>query len=270
MPTGCPGHSSMPAADDVPCANVLGVAISAIDMEQAVDRSDCLLQSGGKGYVCVTGVHGIMESQGDHALKTILNRAYLCTPDGMPTVWMGRLQGFARMHRVYGPDYMLAMCRLSVLRGYRHFLYGGGNGIAERLKSRLETLVPGIQIAGTYTPPFRPLSPEEERELAERVVRCKPHIFWVGLSTPKQEKFMAAHIDRLDTHLMVGVGAAFDIHAGTLPDAPAWMKQSGLQWAYRLLQEPRRLWRRYAWNNPCFVLNAFLQLARLRRFTIER
>lgn len=264
--------SNLLPTDPVPpaWANVLGVGISAINLEQAVQLSDDLLQSGRKGYVCVTGVHGIMEARRDERLAQILSRAFLCTPDGMPTVWLGRLQGYRDMRRVYGPDYMLAMCRLSAHRKYRHFLYGGGAGIAERLKRRLEALVPGIEIAGTFTPPYRPLNPYEQARLIAAVHQCQPDIVWVGLSTPKQERFMAEYIDKLDTKFMAGVGAAFDIHAGTLKDASPWVKQCGLQWLDRLIREPRRLWKRYLLNNPRFVGQVCLQLSGLRSFESRR
>jgi N-acetylglucosaminyldiphosphoundecaprenol N-acetyl-beta-D-mannosaminyltransferase len=258
-----------PTSDQAPLrANVLGVGISAIDMPGALLLSDRLLQEHGKGYVCVTGVHGIMEAQRDESLRAILNRAFLCTPDGMPTVWVGRLQGHGGMRRVYGPDYMLEMCKLSARRGYRHFLYGGNAGVAQKLKQRLKEMVPGINIVGTYTPPFLPLTSWKEDELTALVHAAKPDIFWVGLSTPKQERFMAQYLDRLETSLMVGVGAAFDIHAGLLPDAPRWMKNCGLQWLYRLLKEPRRLWRRYLSNNPQFLWSIGLQLADVKKFPL--
>lgn len=252
-----------------PRANVLGVGISAINMQDALCLSERLLQEHGKGYVCLTGVHGIMEAQRDESLRDILNGSFLCAPDGMPTVWVGRRQGHRGMRRVYGPDYMLEMCKLSAKRGYRHFLYGGNPGVAQQLKRRLETLVPDINIVGIYTPPFRSLTFSEEAKLASIVSQSKPDIFWVGLSTPKQERFMAQFLDRLDTSLMVGVGAAFDIHAGLLADAPQWMKSCGLQWLYRLLKEPRRLWRRYLSNNPRFLWNLALQFAGIRKFELE-
>jgi N-acetylglucosaminyldiphosphoundecaprenol N-acetyl-beta-D-mannosaminyltransferase len=265
-------YLNSPLADRAPvaCANVLGTGISAINMEQAIRLSDDLLQSGNKGYVCVTGVHGIMEARHDDGLARILNRAFLCTPDGMPTVWLGRLLGHRNMRRVYGPDYMLALCKLSVARRYRHFLYGGGPGIARQLKERLESLVPNIAIVGTFTPPYRPLNTDEQQQLIAAVRECRPDIFWVGLSTPKQERFMAEYIERLDIKLMAGVGAAFDIHAGTLRDASPWVKRCGLQWLDRLIQEPHRLWRRYLLNNPRFVWNVLLQLSNLRAFEIRR
>lgn len=262
----------MPPTDDALAAraNLLGVGISAIDMQEALRRSQHLLQQRRKGYICVTGVHGIMEAQRDASFRAILNRSFLCTPDGMPAVWVGRMQGHRRMRRVYGPDFMLQMCRLSAGRGYRHFLYGGNHGVVETLQRRLENGIPGLSIVGTFTPPFRPLTPAEEDKLIATIAEVRPDVVWVGLSTPKQERFMAGIIDRLDTCLMVGVGAAFDIHAGLLPDAPMWMKSAGLQWLHRLLREPRRLWRRYLTNNPSFLWNISLQMTGIRRFDVEQ
>ncbi len=246
---------------ELPRADVLGVGVHAVDMVEAVRRSEWLLRTGGKGYVCVTGVHGVMESRNDPELGRILNSAYLCVPDGMPTVWVGRLQGHRAMQRVYGPDYMMAMCQLPVSRGYRHFFYGGAPGVAERLKVRLETQVPGLRVVGTYTPPYRTLNAKEESELVAAVARASPDIFWVGLSTPKQEHFMTRYLDRLDVRLMVGVGAAFDLHAGLRSDAPRWMKRCGLQWMHRLAQEPRRLAPRYLKHNPRFVWEILKEFA---------
>jgi len=253
----------------LPRANVLGVGVHATNLEEAVTVSDHLLQSGNRGYVCLTGVHGVMEARRDPRLRHILNAATLCLPDGMPTVWVGRAQGHGAMARVYGPDYMLELCRLSVDRRYRHFLYGGCPGVAGVLRQRLEDRIPGIKIVATYTPPFGMLSEKQERELREQVAASKPDIFWVGLSTPKQERFMAEHLGKLDAKLMAGVGAAFDIHAGLISDSPGWIKTCGLQWLDRLRKEPRRLWRRYLRNNPAFVWNLALQAAGVKRFVVE-
>ena len=253
----------------LPRANVLGVGIHAIDLEEAVRRSERLLKGGGKGYVCVTGVHGVMESRRNAALLAILNRAFLCVPDGMPTVWVGWLQGHGNMQRVYGPDYMMELCQRSLLHEYRHFFYGGAPGIAEKLKTRLEARMPWLNVVGTYTPPFGPLTLEQQSELIAMVARQKPDIFWVGLSTPKQEQFMARYLHRLDVKLMAGVGAAFDLHAGLRNDAPHWMKQCGLQWLHRLLQEPRRLGPRYLKHNPRFVWEICGQLAGWKGFEME-
>jgi len=246
--------------------NILGVGVSALSMESALRESEALLDQGGHGYVCVTGVHGIMEAQADEGFRSILNRSFLTTPDGMPTVWLGRLHGFKHMTRVYGPDYMLGLCEQSVARGYRHFLYGGKDGVAEELRAELIRRFPGLQIVGTYTPPFRPLNAAEEADLRSQLETLKPDVLWCGLSTPKQERFMAAYSKSLPVKLMVGVGAAFDLLSGNLSEAPDWVKKAGLQWLYRLVKEPRRLWRRYLSNNPRFVWFTFLQLTRLKRF----
>jgi N-acetylglucosaminyldiphosphoundecaprenol N-acetyl-beta-D-mannosaminyltransferase len=163
---------------------------------------------------------------------------------------------------------MLEFCRHSVARGYRHFLYGGNEGVAEELASNLLRRFPGLNIVGTYTPPFRPLDTHEEQELVARIAACKPDVMWIGLSTPKQERFMAQYLSRLDTCLMVGVGAAFDIHTGRIQDAPPWIKSAGLQWLHRLIQEPGRLWRRYLINNPKFLCYIALQLSRLVRYPV--
>jgi N-acetylglucosaminyldiphosphoundecaprenol N-acetyl-beta-D-mannosaminyltransferase len=250
-------------------ANVLGVGISALNLDLAVAAVAEALERRTKGYVCVTGVHGVSEAQRDPAFRAILNHSFLNTPDGMPTVWMGRWQGFRQMQRVYGPDLMLRVCEFTQSRGYTHFLYGGAPGVAEALKSRLEERFPELKIAGTYTPPFRPLTAEEEQQLQLLVDQLKPDIFWVGLSTPKQEKFMAQYWQKLEATLFFGVGAAFDFHAGRVRQAPRWMQRAGLEWLFRLGCDPGRLWKRYLKNNPLFVLRAACQLAHLRRYTLD-
>jgi len=250
-------------------ANVLGVGVHALNMRLAVQAVADALARRQKGYVCVTGVHGVMEAQQDPEFRAILNRAFLNTPDGMPTVWVGRCQGFQHMDRVYGPDLMQAVCDFTRQTGYTHFLYGGAAGVAELLKRRLEEKFPGIKIIGTYTPPFRPLTPAEENQLTALVNGLRPDIVWVGLSTPKQERFMATHLDRFDVTLMFGVGAAFDFLAGRVPQAPRWMQRAGLEWLFRLCCEPRRLWRRYLRNNPLFALYIFCQLTGLRKYKLE-
>lgn len=233
--------------------NVLGVGISAINMATALAQIEDWIKQGECHYVCVTGVHGVMESQKDEELKHIHNSSGLTVPDGMPLVWAGHLLGFTQMSRVYGPDLMLDVCNLSVKKGYTHFFYGGKADVAEALRKNLEKSFLGLRIVGTFAPPFRPLNEKEEAGLRILVARLKPDFFWVGLSTPKQERFMAEYIHKLDTKIMLGVGAAFDIHTGSIKDAPKWVKKIGMQWFHRLCQEPRRLWQRYLFNNPIFV-----------------
>lgn len=240
--------------------NILGIGVHALTMPLAVELVEQALRKGNKGYVCVTGVHGIMEAQNDSKLEKALNSSFLTTPDGMPTVWFGRARGHAEMERVFGPDLMLEVCRMSVEKGYTHFLYGGAEGVAEELRDELEQRFPGIKISGVYTPPFRPLDENEEKDLIRIVAKIKPDLFWVGISTPKQDLFMHEYIEKLDTKLMLGVGAAFDFHTGRIKDSPNWVKKAGLQWLHRLLQEPRRLWKRYLYHNPRFVYLALSQL----------
>jgi N-acetylglucosaminyldiphosphoundecaprenol N-acetyl-beta-D-mannosaminyltransferase len=257
------------ATNSIRRVNVLGVGVSAINLDSALAAVSVALEKKTKGYVCVTGVHGVMEAQEDEALRGILNRAFLNTPDGMPMVWAGRLRGFRDMDRVYGPDLMNLICDWSRQKNCTHFFYGGADGVAQKLKRRLEEKFPGLKIAGTYTPPFRPLNATEEVELIRMVGELKPDIIWVGLSTPKQEKFMAQYWQKLDTTLMFGVGAAFDFHAGRVRQAPRWMQRSGLEWLFRLCCEPKRLWKRYLKNNPVFTWKIFCQFASLKKYPLD-
>src|SRR5215469_1069311 len=243
----------------LPRANVLGVGVHAIDMTMAIAAIETAIFERRQGYVCLTGVHGIMEAQRSPDLMGIFSMATLVLPDGMPTVWMGQLQGFHEIDRVFGPDLLIAIAGRSALTEYSHFLCGGQVGVAEQLRDALRRRFPTIRIVGTYTPPFRPLTRDEERTLISTVNELTPDFIWVGMSTPKQERFMAEYLPRLNTILMIGVGAAFDFHTGRISDSPEWVKQTGLQWMHRLAQDPRRLWRRYVFNNPPFVWNAVLQ-----------
>jgi len=249
--------------------NVLGVGLSVINLNRARELVAQALEQKIKGYVCVTGVHGVTEAQKDESLRAILNQSFLNTPDGMPMVWLGRLHGFREMDRVYGPDLMLSICEFTRAGGHTHFLYGGADGVAQELKRKLEARFPGIKIVGTYTPPFRTLSPVEEADLVRTVNAIKPDIIWVGLSTPKQEKFMAHFWQKFDATLLFGVGAAFDFHAGLVRQAPRWIQRSGLEWLFRLGCEPRRLWRRYLKNNPLFIWRVGCQLAGLKKYALE-
>lgn len=254
---------------DANSVNVLGVAVSPINMDLALEQITAALEKKQKGYICVTGVHGVSEAQSDPEFRQILNRAFLCTPDGMPLVWVGHWQGQKQMGRVYGPDLMLAVMELSEKTGWRHFFYGGANGTVQTLKGKLLQRFPKLQIAGVYEPPFRPLNADELRALQAELHRVQPEVMWVGLSTPKQERFMAQHLDQLDVTLMCGVGAAFDFHAGKVRQAPKWMQRCGLEWLFRLCCEPRRLWKRYFKNNPLFVARIFCQFTGLRKFPLE-
>lgn len=244
--------------------DVLGVGISAVNMEMAVAEVGRWVEQGERHYVCVTGVHGVMESQRDADLARIHNESGLTTPDGMPMVWAGRKAGADWMTRVYGPDLMLAVLARAAERGWKSFLYGGNDGVADLLAEKLRARIPGLEIVGTYCPPFRPLTPEEDAAVVEMINSSGANLVWVGLSTPKQERWMAAHVGRLDAAAMFGVGAAFDFHAGLVPQAPGWMQRHGLEWLYRLTKEPKRLWRRYLRNNPAFIAKISRRPPRLR------
>lgn len=246
--------------------NILGVGVSAINMAMAVAMFDAWIARRERQYVCITGVHGVMESQRDPALRAILCRSGLTAPDGMPLVWLSKLQGFRQVQRVYGPDLMLALCARSLETGYRHFLYGGDEELVEALAARLHQRYAGLQIVGAYAPPFRPVTPEEDADIVRMINDARPDVVWIGLSTPKQERWMAAHSRRITAPVLVGVGAAFDFNAGCKRQAPPWMQRSGLEWFFRLVQEPKRLWRRYLLNNPRFVVLVLLQTFRLRRW----
>jgi len=246
--------------------NVLGVGISVLNLRTALAAIADAVSARRQGYICVTGVHGVMEAQDDAAFKKILNGAFLCTPDGMPMVWAGKLNSQTEMSRVYGPDLMLDVCAWSETSGAKHFFYGGADGVAELLAQKLKAKFPKLQVVGTFTPPFRALNETEVNFLQAQVAAARPDIFWVGLSTPKQEKFMAEFLPKLDATLLIGVGAAFDFHSGRVRQAPRWMQRSGLEWLYRLGSEPRRLAKRYFRNNPRFVWNFLGQLTGLKKF----
>jgi N-acetylglucosaminyldiphosphoundecaprenol N-acetyl-beta-D-mannosaminyltransferase len=260
----CSAEANGEGGPDVPRVDVLGVNVSAVSMDQTLDVLDRWITEDARTYVCVTGVHGVMESRRDERLRQIHNNAGLVTPDGMPLVWWSKAAGCRNVTRVYGPDLLLSCCRRSLTTGYRHFFYGGIEGVADLLAKRLSQRFPGLVVAGTYTPPFRPLTPEEDEEVIDRINAAAPEIVWVGLSTPKQEYWMAEHVGRINAPVMIGVGAAFDFHAGLKRQAPVWMQHSGLEWLFRLGSEPRRLGKRYLVNNPAFISLALQEIWRAR------
>lgn len=249
-----------------PFVNILGVPIEALDMKRAVSRVAEALRESQKGYVCMAGVHGIMEAQRDPSLIQIYAQSLMTAPDGTPTTWVGHWQGHHHMERVPGPDLMLEIIGGKEFANYTHYFYGGKDGVAEELREALTNRFPWIRIVGTFTPPFRELSTAEEQRFISDVHRCKPDIVWVGISTPKQEHFMSRYLSRLDTTLMFGVGAAFDFHTGRIQDCADWIKHAGLQWLDRLAQDPRHLWKRYLRNNPSFMFHIFLQMTGLRSY----
>lgn len=253
---------------EAPVVNVLGVGVRPQNIPRAAATIADWVDTRTRTYVCVAAVHSVVESRRSPALRRIHNAAGMVTSDGMPLVWLCRAAGHRDAERVYGPDLMLAVCAESLNRGRRHFLYGGSDAVLERLKANLEARFPGLQIVGAHAPPFRPLTAEEDVAVVDKINAAQPDIVWVGLGAPKQEYWMAAHLGRISAPVMVGVGAAFDFHAGTKRQAPQWMRGAGLEWLFRLLNEPRRLAYRYLVANPLFVFYLVLQVLGLRRFPL--
>ena len=238
---------------DAPSFRILGVKINAVTLQATVDIMDGWIRAGRKDYVVLTGAHGIVEMQRDRELRGINNRAGLVTPDGMPEVWLGKLKGHRGIEKVYAPEIMLEVFRRSPEAGYRHFFYGGREGVADTMAARLRADYPGIRIVGTYCPPFRPLTEAEIEDLTSTINASNADIVWCGLGCPKQERWMDLFRPRLNAPVLIGVGAGFDFISGEKPLAPRWIRRSGLEWFYRLLSDPRRLWRRYGRVVPLFL-----------------
>lgn len=253
----------------VPRYNVLGVGVSALTLARATELVVGVRGRRQAGYICHTTVHGISEARHDPAFRRVLNGSWLTTPDGMPLVWLAHRLGQREVTRVYGPDLLLAVCDAGRAVGLRHFFYGGAPGVADELARRLGERFPGLAVAGTWSPPYRPLTTEEFAALQARIAAAQVDVVWVGLGTPKQDRFMAESWQRLDAGVLIGVGAAFDFHSGRLRQAPRWMQRSGLEWLFRLFQEPRRLAVRYLVYNPLFVARALAQLSGLKRYPLE-
>jgi N-acetylglucosaminyldiphosphoundecaprenol N-acetyl-beta-D-mannosaminyltransferase len=229
-------------------------------MEEWIRRRDACC------YIAVTDMHSLMQAQQAASFKIILQNANLVVPDGFPLVWLGRRKGFALKRRVYGPELMERFCEVSAAKGYRHFFYGGAPGVAEQLSARFAARYPGLQVAGSYCPPFRPLTQQEDEEVISLIDSSRADIVWVGLGAPKQERWMHEHRGQLKSPVLVGVGAAFDFHTGRIAQAPPWMRDHGLEWLFRLSREPGRLWRRYLIYGTQFVVLVLLEFLGLKKF----
>jgi N-acetylglucosaminyldiphosphoundecaprenol N-acetyl-beta-D-mannosaminyltransferase len=246
-------------AFSAPSFSLLGIRVDAVQIPGVIARIEqWIARRDHCRYIAVTGMHGVMEAQHDPAFKVVLNSADLVVPDGMPLVWIGRLRGLRLPRRVYGPELMLSVCRRTASRGVRHFFFGGAPGIPEKLAETLRSRFSGLDVVGTC-------SLEEEKGIVEVINTAAPDILWVGLSTPKQEKWMYAQRDQLRVPVLVGVGAAFDIHSAMKQQAPVWMQEHGLEWIFRLFQEPQRLWRRYILYGSEFIFYVTLELLGLRK-----
>ncbi|HTP02114.1 MAG TPA: WecB/TagA/CpsF family glycosyltransferase [Anaerolineales bacterium] len=249
----------MPATSD----SILGVPISAVNMPQALQQLDVWVQRREHKFVCVTPAHSIMECHAKPHLRAVFNASAMSTPDGMAVVWLMRLKGHGNVRQVCGTELLKQVCQLGT--GYRHFFYGGAPGVIEKLVTELRRLAPGLAVAGTYSPPFRTLTPDEDRGIVEMINASRADILWVGLSSPKQEIWMHAHLGAIQAPVMVGVGAAFDFVSGARKRAPRWIQQVGMEWLYRLASEPRRLWPRYR-QYPLFVLLVTAEMLGLKQF----
>jgi N-acetylglucosaminyldiphosphoundecaprenol N-acetyl-beta-D-mannosaminyltransferase len=237
-----------------PRAEVLGIPLAISDYGEVLDWMEAVIAAGEHGYVTAAAVNLVMSAREDPATLAATLDATLAVPDGQPLVWALHLLGHPRATRVYGPDLMAAFCARAARSGTSAYLYGGRTPEAlELLTRRLCERFPGLVIAGGWSPPFRELTPEEERRVVAEIDGSGAQVVWVGTGQPRQERWMQRMRPRLRAPLLVGVGAAFDFHAGLVPQAPAWMQRSGLEWTYRLAREPRRLWPRYVRYNPRFV-----------------
>jgi N-acetylglucosaminyldiphosphoundecaprenol N-acetyl-beta-D-mannosaminyltransferase len=255
--------------EQAPKVNILGVGISAIKPDIALQQIDAWIENKDRQYVAVCTVNTIMECQKDDTMLKAINNAGMATPDGMPLVWLANRNSDHQVERVYGPDLMLAVCESSVERGYRHFLYGGAAGVPELLSKELQSRFPGLEIVGEYSPPFRDLTLEEEELIINMINQANPDVIWVGLGTPKQDLWMAKHRSSLSAPVIIAVGAAFDFHTKRIAQAPEWMQRSGLEWLFRFSQEPSRLWHRYLVYNPLFILRVIEQRLGLKRYNLE-
>jgi len=246
--------------------SVLGVRVDAVQIPDVISRIAAWVEERRKGnYIAVTGMHGVVEAQQNQAFNAILKQASLVVADGMPLVWIGRWYGLNLQRRVYGPELLEAFCRTTGER-YCHFFYGGAPGVAEQLGGVLQQRF-GIRVGGVYSPPFRPLNAAEKLRLQDLVRDAQPDVVWVGLSTPKQETWMAEYRDLLGVPVMVGVGAAFDFLTGRTSQAPRWMREHGLEWFFRLVTEPRRLWRRYLLGGSTFIWHVALEMTGIKKYT---
>jgi N-acetylglucosaminyldiphosphoundecaprenol N-acetyl-beta-D-mannosaminyltransferase len=239
--------------------SVLGTRVDAIQIPGVIAQMQSwIAQRDACRYIAVTGMHGVTEARHDPQLRTALDHASLVVPDGMPLIWLGRKHGFDLPRRVYGPELMLRFWQETT--SHRHFFYGGAPGVADALAGKFSRQFPAHQIVGTFSPPFRAPTREEEQQICSLINDSRADIVWVGLGTPKQERWMYVNQERLSVPVLIGVGAAFDFHAGTIPSAPAWMGDHGLEWLFRLIQEPRRLWHRYLVRGTEFTARALFEL----------
>ena len=261
-----PDVAPVASAMGIRIREILGLPVAMTDYARAMDAMDAMVERREPGFVCAAPVHAVMVAQDDPETYAALRQSTLTVPDGMPIVWAANILGEHLPDRVYGPELMLRYNERCAERGHRVWLYGGRDqGSLVQLALSLRRRHPGIKIVGGYAPPFRPLDAAEEASIAKMINDSRPDVLWVGIGVPKQEKWMARMRDRLEVPVMCGVGAAFDFHAGRISQAPDWMQDRGLEWTYRIAQEPRRLLPRYLYYNPRFLFAVTRQVLRERR-----
>jgi N-acetylglucosaminyldiphosphoundecaprenol N-acetyl-beta-D-mannosaminyltransferase len=258
---------ALPAVSDR--VNILGVGATPQDLNSAVTTLDRWRAERRQEYVCVVSVHGLVVAQRDPVIRQALNHCGMATEDGMPLVWWSRLAGFPEARRVCGSDLLDEVCAFGVPRKFRHYFYGASPKVVEQLIDRLQKRHPGLCVAGYRSPPFRPLTSAEDTANIAAINETQPDFVWVGLGMPKQEKWMVEHLGKINATALIGVGAAFDFHAGTKPRAPVWMQHAGLEWLFRLLTEPRRLAHRYLIDNSLFIGHMLQQVTGLRKYSLD-
>ena len=251
------------SAEDKPRlrASVIKASIDALTWDDAIGRISSWATRRESRYVCITNAHSVVTGWRDKYFGEILEEADLVTPDGAPVAWMLRRLGYRDQERINGPDLMWRYCEYAAANDQTIYLYGGSQETLSQLQAMLAERVPKLRIAGAYSPPFRPLTPQEDSAAVQLINDSGAGTVWVSLGCPNQERWMAEHRGRVQA-VMIGVGAAFDYHAGMIQRAPQWMQQSGLEWLHRLFSEPRRLWKRYLVTNTLFVIGAGIQLMR--------
>jgi N-acetylglucosaminyldiphosphoundecaprenol N-acetyl-beta-D-mannosaminyltransferase len=260
------GRASLAVSDRV---NILGVGATPQDLNTAVATLERWRAERRQEYVCVVSVHGLVVAQRDPTIRHALNHCGMAIEDGMPLVWWSRLAGFSQARRVCGSDLLDAACAHGVPRGFRHYFYGATPKVAERLIHRLQKRHPGVCVTGYCSPPSRPLTPAQDAAEIAAINAAEPDFVWVGLGMPKQEKWMVEHLGKINATALIGVGAAFDFHAGTKPCAPVWMQHAGLEWLFRLLTEPRRFAHRYLIDNLLFIGHMLQQVTGLRKYSLD-
>lgn len=250
------------------CFKVLGVRVDALLIAEVIAQMESwIVERNSPALIAATGMHGVTEAQHDASFKQVLNSIDLVVPDGMPLVWIGRLRDYELPHRVTGSELLFRFCEVTAEKRYKHFFYGGAVGVPGRLAQAVRKRIRELEVVGIVSPPFRPLRPEEDAQIVQTINDSEADVLWVGLGCPKQERWMHDHRKLLNVPVIVGIGAAFDFYTGDTPRAPAWMRENGLEWLFRLSKEPRRLWKRYLIYGSEFVFKASLELLSLRHFS---